>query len=137
MVLCADKDRQWPSSPTYSTMPSDLSYIYPVYPILGGIACFLCFIPIPWHWKAGNVAVTALGLWVLGMNIIFLVGTIVWHNNIENPYPIWGDIVNVFMAMWPTGTASTSLCVQYRLWQIARARNVFITQKEVRFDSNF
>jgi pheromone a factor receptor len=112
-------------------MPGDLSYLFPMYPILGGIACLLCFIPIPWHWKAGNIAVTALGLWILSMNIIFWVGTIVWHNTIANPNPIWGDIVNYFMVMWPTATASTSLCIQYRLWQVTRARSVFISKKEV------
>jgi Pheromone A receptor len=118
-------------------MPSDLSYLYPMYPILGAIACTLCFIPIPWHWRAGNIAVTALGLWVLGMNIIFWIGTIVWHNNIRNPYPIWGDIVDVYMAIWPTAISSASLSIQYRLWKIARARSVFVTKTEVRFGSNF
>jgi pheromone a factor receptor len=114
--------------PTYE----DLSYLYPLYPIVGAIACILCAIPIPAHWRAGNVATIMLGLWVLGMNIMFWIGTIVWHGNIENPYPIWGDIVNFYLAMFPTALASTTLCIQYRLWSIARARSVFITKKDVR-----
>jgi hypothetical protein len=32
--------------------------------------------------------------------------------------------------MFPTALASCTLCIQYRLWSIARARNVFITPKE-------
>ena len=110
----------------------DLSYMYPLYPVVGAIACTLCAIPIPAHWRAGNIATISLGLWVLGMNIIFWIGTICWHGTLANPYPIWGDIVNQYMAMFPTALASTTLCIQYRLWSIARARSVFITKKEVR-----
>jgi pheromone a factor receptor len=114
--------------PTYS----DLSYLYPLYPIVGAVAIVLCIISIPAHWRAGNIATVILGLWILGLNIIVWIGTIVWHNSIDNPYPVWGDIVNFYYAMFPTALASTVLCIQYRLWIIARARNVFITKKEVR-----
>jgi Pheromone A receptor len=110
----------------------DLSYLYPLYPIVGGIAIILCAIPIPAHWRAGNIATIMLGLWDLGMAIIVWIGTIVWHNNVDNPNPIWGDIVNFYYAMFPTALASTTFCIQYRLWSIARARSVFITKKEVR-----
>jgi pheromone a factor receptor len=115
----------------------DLSYLYPLYPIVGGIAIILCAIPIPAHWRAGNIATIMLGLWDLGMAIIVWIGTIVWHNNIDNPNPIWGDIVNFYYAMFPTALASTTFCIQYRLWSIARARSVFITKKEVRIVTFF
>ena len=125
--------RRFPSvHPPIMTFYTDLSYLYPLYPIVGGIAIILCAIPIPAHWKAGNIATVILGLWDLGLSIIVWVGTIVWHNNIENTYPIWGDIVNFYYAMFPTALASTTLCIQYRLWIIASARNVFITKKDVR-----
>ncbi|KIM26104.1 hypothetical protein M408DRAFT_10129 [Serendipita vermifera MAFF 305830] len=111
-------------------MQGDLSYMYPVFPIISAFAIVGCIIPIPAHWRAGNIATISLGLWILGCNIIFWVGTVVWHGNIANPYPIWGDIVNVYLAMFPTALASCTLCIQYRLWSIARARNVFITKKD-------
>lgn len=104
--------------------------MYPVFPIVCSFAILGTIIPIPKHWKAGNIATVSLGLWILGCNIIFLVGTVVWHGNINNPYPIWGDIVNVYLAMFPTALASCTLCIQYRLWTIARIRTVFITKKD-------
>lgn len=112
-------------------MPDDLSYLYPVFPIISSFAIVGCIIPIPAHWRARNIATISLGLWILGANIIFWVGTVAWHGTINNPYPVWGDIVNLYLAMFPTALASCTLCIQYRLWSIARARTVFITKKDV------
>lgn len=115
-------------------MAKDLGYLYPAYPIISGILITACIMPISAHWRAGNVAITALGLWVIGANMILLVGTIAWHGTINNPYPIWGDLVNIYYTMFPTALASTTLCIQYRLWSVARTRNVFVTKKEVCFE---
>ncbi|KIM27261.1 hypothetical protein M408DRAFT_330161 [Serendipita vermifera MAFF 305830] len=108
----------------------DLNYLYPAFPIICSFVIVGTIIPIPVHWRAGNTATVSLGLWTLSCNIVFLVGTITWHGNIDNPYPIWGDIVNVYLSMFPTGLASSALCVQYRLWTIAKAKTVFITKKD-------
>ena len=111
----------------------DMSYMYPVYPIIGSIAMILCLLPVPAHWRAGNIATISLSMWTALGILITVIDVCVWHGNIRNPYPIWGDIVQVYIIMLPDAIASTALCIQYRLWQIARARSVFLTKQDVRF----
>jgi hypothetical protein len=70
---------------------------------------------------------TALGI------LITVIDVCIWHGNIRNLYPIWGDIVHVYLVMLPDAIASTTLCIQYLLWNIARASSVFISKRDVRF----
>jgi pheromone a factor receptor len=93
----------------------------------------LCLLPIPAHWRAGNIATISLSMWIAIALFITGIDAVIWHGNIRNPYPIWGDIVQVYLIMLPVAIASTTLCIQYRLWNIARARSVFITKRDVRF----
>ncbi len=110
----------------------DMSYMYPVYPILATIAMILCLSAVPAHWKAGNIATVSLALWTAIGLLITIIDVCIWHGNIRNPHPIWGDIVQVYLIMLPDAIASTTLCIQYRLWSIARAKRVFATKREVR-----
>jgi pheromone a factor receptor len=110
----------------------DMSYMYPIFPILGSITIVLCLFPVPAHWRAGNVATVSLALWTAIGIFMTVIDTCVWHGNIRNPHPVWGDIVQVYLVVLPDAIASTTLCIQYRLWSIARARTVFITKQDVR-----
>lgn len=109
----------------------DMSYMYPIYPIMGSIVLCLTLFPVPAHWRAGNIATISLALWTAIGLLITVIDTCIWHGNIKNPYPIWGDIVQVYLAVLSTAIASCTLCIQYRLWSIARAKSVFITKKDV------
>ncbi|PVG02656.1 STE3-domain-containing protein [Serendipita vermifera] len=113
-------------------MLKDLSYLYPVYPIACFFTMLLILIPIPTHWKAGNTAVISLAVWTWFGLLIVMINTIVWHGNLRNPYPIWVDICNAYLAMLPVGIASSLLCIQYKLWTIASTKAVLITEKKMR-----
>lgn len=114
-------------------MPKDLSYLYPVFPILASIAAFLSLLPIPLHWGAGNITMVALSFWCIIGCIICAIDTCIWHGNLRNPHPIWGDIVQVYYVMICPAVASCTMYIQYRLWTIARIKSVFITKQQVRF----
>ena len=109
----------------------DMSYMYPVFPIVGTIIMLLCLYTVPAQWRVGNIATVSLALWTSIGLLQCVINTCVWHGNIRNPYPIWGDIVNVYFAVCSTGIAGCALSIQYRLWQVARAKSVFITKREV------
>jgi len=111
----------------------DMSYMYPVYPIIASIAIILCLLPVPAHWRAGNIATISLAIWIALGLLMTAIDVCIWHGNIRNPHPIWGDIVNVCFVMLGPAIASTELYIQYCLWNIARARIVFITKQDVRF----
>lgn len=110
--------------------PKDMSYMYPVYPIICSICCVLDLFPLFFHWRAGNIATIAMGLWTFGALLIVTVNTIVWHGSIENRYPIWGDIATAWLAVYSFAVSCCAFCIQYRLWSIARTRRVFFTHKE-------
>ncbi|KAG8818416.1 a-factor receptor [Serendipita sp. 399] len=113
-------------------MPRDMSYMYPIFPIVCFFTILLTFFPVPAHWKAGNIATVALAFWIIGGLIFCLVNTIVWHGNLRNPYPVWGDITCAYIVMVGPAIASCILCVQFRLWNIARTKRVLITPREKR-----
>ncbi|CAG7846099.1 Pheromone B alpha 3 receptor [Serendipita indica DSM 11827] len=108
----------------------DMSYIYPAYPIICAFCSLLVLFPIPAHWRAGNIATIAAGFWTFGILIIVTVNPIVWHGNLRNPYPIWGDICAAWIAVYGFALACCILCIQYRLWSIARTKRVLVTPKE-------
>lgn len=112
-------------------MPQDLSYLWPSYTIVSAIGIVLCLFPVPAHWRAGNIATVSLAGWIVIGLLMSAINVGVWHGNIRNPYPIWGDIVQQYYVMLPVAIASCLLCIQYRLWSIARAKTVFITKREV------
>jgi pheromone a factor receptor len=114
-------------------MIRDMSYMYPVYPIVCFFTMLGVLVPIPAHWRAGNIATISLATWTFFGLLMAMVNTIVWHGTLANPYPVWGDICNLYWVTMPTGIASSSFCLQYKLWGIARTKVVFITSKEVRF----
>lgn len=109
----------------------DMSYMYPTFPIIGTICMVLCLYPVPAHWQAGNIATTSLAMWTSIGLLICVVNTCVWHGNIRNPHPVWGDIVNLYFSVLSTAIACCAFCIQYRLWTVARASTVFVTKKEV------
>ncbi|PVG02655.1 STE3-domain-containing protein [Serendipita vermifera] len=112
-------------------MFEDMSYMYPSYPIACFFTMMLVLFPIPAHWKAGNIATLSLAAWTFFGLLMFMVNTIVWHGNIRNPYPVWGDISSAYQTILPIGLASSTLCIQYKLWTIARTKAVFITKREM------
>lgn len=112
----------------------NMAYMYPSFPIIGTISMLLCLYPVPAHWRSGNIATVSLALWTSIGLLQCVIDTCVWHGNIRNPYPIWGDIVNVYFAVLSTAIAGCELCIQYRLWQVVRAKSVFVTKREVCID---
>ncbi|PVG02650.1 STE3-domain-containing protein [Serendipita vermifera] len=111
---------------------TDMSYLYPAYPIICFFTMLLVLFPVPAHWKAGNIATISLALWTFFGLLMCMVNTIVWHGNIRHPHPVWGDICQAYFAIMPVGIAGSTFCVQYRLWSIARSKMVFITKQEKR-----
>ncbi|KAG8827203.1 a-factor receptor [Serendipita sp. 399] len=109
-----------------------LRYLFPAYPIVCILAAILTLLPLPAHWLAGNTGATALGLWVLGGNVIAAVNTIVWHGNLRNPHPIWGDICQVYFSIMNFAIIGATLSIQYNLWRVVRNKQLYVTIAERR-----
>ncbi|KAG8802599.1 a-factor receptor [Serendipita sp. 399] len=110
----------------------DMSYMFPAYPIVCILSAILALMPIPSHYRAGNIGIIALGVWTFWGNIIAAVNTIYWHGNLRNPNPIWGDICQAYFAVMNFGLSSSTIFIQYTLWKVSRNRKLFITRRERR-----
>lgn len=71
---------------------SSIAMRHPELPVVAFLTAFLVVIPLPWHWRARNVATVALMLWLFVVDIIYGVNAIIWAGNVNNPIPVWCDI---------------------------------------------
>ena len=66
--------------------------LHPEFAPIAFIAAFSLLVPLPWHWRAGNVATLAIILWLFISNIIYAVDAIIWGDNVDIVVPVWCDI---------------------------------------------
>lgn len=64
----------------------------PIFTALCALAIVLLLLPLPWHLKARNTGTLLYVGWTILGNIVFLVNSIVWSGNLNNPAPVWCDI---------------------------------------------
>ena len=48
--------------------------------------------PLPWHWRARNIATLGLIFWIFIDNLFVFINTLIWADNFRNHAPIWCDI---------------------------------------------
>ncbi|KAG8811081.1 a-factor receptor [Serendipita sp. 399] len=108
----------------------NMSYLFPAYPIICIISAILALLPIPAHYRAGNIGIIALGVWSFWGNVIAAVNTIYWHGNLRNPNPIWGDICQAYFSVMNFGLSSSTVYIQYTLWKVSRNRKLLITLRQ-------
>lgn len=65
---------------------------HPELPLFAFLTAILVLIPVPWHWRARNVATLAIIAWLFVVDVIFGVNSLVWAGNVNNPIPVWCDI---------------------------------------------
>jgi pheromone a factor receptor len=63
-------------------------------PIGAFLAAALVLVPLPWHWRARNVATLSLIAWLFVLNLIYGVNASIWAGNFKILVPVWCDIGN-------------------------------------------
>jgi len=61
-------------------------------PIGAFLAAALALVPLPWHWRARNVATLSIIAWLFISNAVYGINSVIWAGNVENAVPIWCDI---------------------------------------------
>jgi pheromone a factor receptor len=56
------------------------------------IAAFSLLLPLPWHWRAGNVATLSIMFWLFLANMIYAIDAVIWSNSIDTVATVWCDI---------------------------------------------
>ncbi|KAL1937922.1 hypothetical protein VTO73DRAFT_12672 [Trametes versicolor] len=114
-------------------MMSTSSYpAYPIFPIVAALGTVLALIPLPWHAEAGNTGTCYFMIWTALGCLNQLVNSIVWAGNVDNVAPIWCDISTRIIIGASVGIPAAALCINIRLFKIARGRNVVTTRAEKR-----
>ncbi|KAF7291077.1 Pheromone receptor [Mycena kentingensis (nom. inval.)] len=109
-----------------------LDATYPLFPIASFLGFILVLIPLPWHLHAWNSGTCFYIMWSALACLNQFVNTVVWANDMLNRAPIWCDISIRLLFGTSVGIPAASLCINRRLYQIARVQAVSITAQEKR-----
>ena len=66
--------------------------VHPEFPYVALLAAVLVLVPLPWHWRAGNVATLSIIAWLFATDVIYGADAIVWGDNAIIVIPVWCDI---------------------------------------------
>ncbi|OJA20279.1 mating type pheromone receptor 2 [Rhizopogon vesiculosus] len=105
---------------------------YPLYPIFSFLGFVLALIPLPWHLQAWNSGTCYYMIWTAISCLNQFINSIVWHNNAINWAPVWCDISIRIMLGASVGIPAASLCINRRLYYIAKVHAVTVTKAEKR-----
>ncbi len=75
--------------------------MHPELPYIAFLAAALVLVPLPWHWRAGNVATLSMIFWLFLVDVIYGVDAVVWANNVEIVVPVWCDISTYALSIVP------------------------------------
>ncbi|KAG1796922.1 pheromone A receptor-domain-containing protein [Suillus plorans] len=105
---------------------------YPLYPIFAFLGFVVTLIPLPWHLQAWNSGTCYYMIWAALSCLNQFINSIVWHNNAINWAPIWCDISIRIMLGASVGIPAASLCINRRLYNIAKTHAVALTDEAKR-----
>ncbi|GBE87045.1 Pheromone B alpha 3 receptor [Sparassis crispa] len=105
---------------------------YPLFPVFALLGFVLALIPLPWHLEAYNTATCYFIAWSSLACLNQFINSVVWANTSLNIAPIWCDISTRIITGAAVGLPAASLCINRRLYMIARLRATTVTRAEKR-----
>ncbi|KDR78094.1 hypothetical protein GALMADRAFT_118997 [Galerina marginata CBS 339.88] len=96
--------------------------MHPEFGPIAIIAATSLLLPLPWHWRAGNVATLSIIGWLFLSNVIFAVDALIWSDNINIVIPVWCDITTKLIIGANFALPAACLCVCIHLEQVASVR---------------
>ncbi|KAG2029751.1 pheromone A receptor-domain-containing protein [Suillus americanus] len=105
---------------------------YPLYPIFAFLGFVVVLVPLPWHLQAWNSGTCYYMIWTALSCLNQFINSIVWHNNAINWAPIWCDISIRIMLGASVGIPAASLCINRRLYNIAKVHAAALTDEAKR-----
>ncbi|KZT69401.1 putative fungal pheromone GPCR, STE3-type [Daedalea quercina L-15889] len=105
---------------------------YPLYPIFAFLGFVLALIPLPWHLQSWNSGTCYYMIWTALGCLNEFVNSIVWANTVLNVAPVWCDISTKIYVGASVAIPAASLCINRRLYKIAKMHAVAVTRSEKR-----
>lgn len=91
-------------------------------PVGAFIAAGLVLVPLPWHWRARNIAMLSTILWLFTLNVIYAIDAIIWAGNVADSAPVWCDITTKLQVGANMALPGCCLCICIHLERIASVR---------------
>jgi hypothetical protein len=66
--------------------------MHPEFAPIALLSALSLLLPLPWHWRAGNVATLSIIAWLFISNIIYAVDAFIWGDSMDIVVPVWCDI---------------------------------------------
>ncbi|KAJ7921878.1 fungal pheromone STE3G-protein-coupled receptor, partial [Mycena leptocephala] len=96
--------------------------LYPLFSVFTFLGFVLVLIPLPWHFRTWNSGTCFYIMWSALACLNQFVNSVVWANDSINRAPVWCDISMRITLGASVGIPAASLCINRRLYQIARAK---------------
>nr|AAO17256.1 pheromone receptor [Coprinopsis cinerea] len=100
-----------------------MTALHPEFAPVAIIACLLLLLPLPWHWRARNVATLSMIFWLFVSNLIFAVNAIIWGDNVKIVAQVWCDIATKLIIGANFALPAACLCISMHLEKVASLRN--------------
>ncbi|KAG1901218.1 pheromone A receptor-domain-containing protein [Suillus fuscotomentosus] len=101
-------------------------------PATAFICATLVLVPIPWHWRAGNISTIAISLWLFVGNIIYGINSIIWGNTVQNIAPVWCDITTKLEVGSTVALPAAMFSLCMHLERVAAIRDLSLTHSKKR-----
>ncbi|TFK65310.1 STE3-domain-containing protein [Pluteus cervinus] len=95
---------------------------YPALPIFAFLSAVLVLIPLPWHWRARNVATLSIVVWLFAVDVIYGVNALVWADNFRVTIPVWCDITTKIVVGASYALPLANLCICKHLEMVSSSR---------------
>jgi pheromone a factor receptor len=114
-----------------SRAPVGVSDFYPAQQILYSLSLVAILLPAPSEFKKGCNGVILLICWLFASQLILLVNSIVWKDNIRDPAPFWCDLSTAILAVIGTAVSCSLLCINRHLYNSSKIISGRASRSEV------
>ncbi|KAG2040962.1 GPCR fungal pheromone mating factor [Suillus americanus] len=102
-------------------------------PATAFVCAALVLIPIPWHWRAGNISTIAISLWLFVGNVTYGINAILWGDTVQNIAPVWCDITTKLEIGTTVALPAAMFTLCMHLERVAAIRHPSNTHSEKRY----
>ncbi|KAJ2936220.1 hypothetical protein H1R20_g874, partial [Candolleomyces eurysporus] len=108
--------------------------LHPEFAPIAFIAAFSLLLPLPWHWRARNVATLSIIAWLFASNMIFAIDAVIWADNVRVVAEVWCDVSTklIIGANFALPAACLCLCMHLEYVSSSRMANTTLRDKKRR-----
>ncbi|TFK65314.1 fungal pheromone STE3G-protein-coupled receptor [Pluteus cervinus] len=96
--------------------------MHPEFAPIAFTAAASLLLPLPWHWRAGNIATLSIIFWLFVCNVIYGVDAIIWSEGVRIIALVWCDITTKLIIGANFALPAACLCVCIHLERVASVR---------------